>query len=316
MDMKNWYHEDNMRVLCNDDTCTVYQLNSDSGEGLMTMYPVFPCCCILYSDFHMRACRSNFAPQSELFCIDHCREGRIEWETEPNRYVYVSAGDMQVDCRNEHTRDFYFPLQHYHGVAVSVDLQGTDNGVLHLMDDFSVDVAALREKFCPGGHNFIMRSSQQLDHIFSELYNMPEHNRSTYFKIKVMELFFFLQELDVSAASEARPYFYRTQVDKIKSMVELQTSDLTRWYTLDELSEKFSFPLTGMKQCFKGMYGCTMADYMKQYRMNTAAELLRGTSRPVIDIAAAVGYENPGKFSAAFRSVLGMTPTAYRKSTV
>ena len=47
--------------------------------------------------------------------------------------------------------------------------------------------------------------------------------------------------------------------------------------------------------------------------MNAAALMLKNTQDSVISIAAQVGYGNPGKFAAVFRSVTGMTPTQYRK---
>jgi AraC-like DNA-binding protein len=36
---------------------------------------------------------------------------------------------------------------------------------------------------------------------------------------------------------------------------------------------------------------------------------------PISDVAERVGYQKPGHFSARFRSVLGFSPAAYRKST-
>jgi hypothetical protein len=45
-----------------------------------------------------------------MLCVDHCREGRIEWETEGNGYLYVESGDVQIDSRGHHVRNFCFPL--------------------------------------------------------------------------------------------------------------------------------------------------------------------------------------------------------------
>ena len=314
MGMEQWNDVDNMKVLCSDENCTVYQIKDGAGEGLMTMYPVFEGCFILFSDFHLERCCSGLMPESEMFCIDHCREGRIEWQANANRFTYVSVGDMQVACRANKSRDFFFPLGHYHGVSIGIDMAHTDNGIFRMMDDFAVDLNKLKQKFCPDNHTFIMRASSQIDRIFTELYDLPENVRKTYFKIKIMELFLFLENLDVPEGGEERSYFYKTQVDKVKEMVKLQTKDLTRWYTLEELSGKFEFPLTGMKQCFKGIYGCSMAEYMKTYRMNAAAEMLYNTDKTIIEIAASVGYENPGKFAGAFKSKMGMTPSAYRNT--
>lgn len=222
---------------------------------------------------------------------------------------------MNVNSREQHCLKFSFPLRHYHGLTIGFDVDEAGDSLLHVMEGFSVDIKKLREKFCPNNRTFIMRAGSQINHIFSELYDLPEQIRLPYFKIKVLELLLFLEMLDVPSDGEERPYFYKAQVDKIKDIVALLTDDLEHWYTLEELSEKFSFPLTSLKKCFKGIYGCSIAAYMKEYRMNAAALMLKNTQDSVIDIAARVGYSNPGKFAAAFRSVIGMTPTEYRKTS-
>lgn len=305
----------NVKVVCENETCVVFQVKDGSGEGLMTCYPVFKGCYLMYNDFHMAECSSGFKPKSRLFVIDHCREGRIEWNLGQNRYIYVEAGDMNVNSREQHCLKFSFPLRHYHGLTIGFDVDEAGDSLLHVMEGFSVDIKKLREKFCPNNRTFIMRAGSQINHIFSELYDLPEQIRLPYFKIKVLELLLFLEMLDVPSDGEERPYFYKAQVDKIKDIVALLTDDLEHWYTLEELSEKFSFPLTSLKKCFKGIYGCSIAAYMKEYRMNAAALMLKNTQDSVIDIAARVGYSNPGKFAAAFRSVIGMTPTEYRKTS-
>lgn len=45
-----------------------------------------------------------------------------------------------------------------------------------------------------------------------------------------------------------------------------------------------------------------------------AAVMLKSTQDSVISVANRVGYSNPGKFAAAFKNVLGVMPTEYRKS--
>jgi len=307
---------DNVRLVCEDDGCAVFQMKDATGEGRMTFYSVFPGVYLLYNDFHMEHCISGFSPSVEMICIDHCREGRIEWNIEHNKYIYIESGDIQINARGNHTGDFRFPLKHYHGLTIAFVLEEAEKSLLHVMDGFSVDLRKLKEGFGGDGKNFIMRAGAQIDHIFSELYHIPDRIRLPYFKIKVLELLLFLDTIDAPQESVERPYFYKTQVDKIKDMTEFMTDDLEHWHTIEELSQKFDFPMTSMKQCFKGIYGTTIYAYMKEYRMNAAALMLRNTDESVLSIAGKVGYSNAGKFSAAFRSVLGMTPTEYRKSTV
>lgn len=306
----------NVCKICENDGCAVFHLRDGNGDGMMTVYEVFPGVYLLYNDFHMDRCLSGFKPQTEMFCIDHCREGRIEWKAEPNKYIYVGAGDMQISTRAKHCQDFRFPLSHYHGVTVGFCVDEAESSLLRVMDGFSVDVRRLKEKFCPDNSAFIMRAGKQIEHIFSELYDLANHVRLPYYKIKVLELLLFLESLPMPKGGEEHPYFYKTQVEKIHDMVSFLTSDLEIWHTLEELSEKYDFPLTSMKACFKGVFGTTIYAYMKEYRMNAAALMLKNTRDSILSISGRVGYGNAGKFSAAFRSVLGMSPSEYRNSVV
>ena len=52
---------------------------------------------------------------------------------------------------------------------------------------------------------------------------------------------------------------------------------------------------------------------MKEYRIHQAMKLLRETDDTIADIAARVGYETQGKFSRAFKDVVQVLPTEYRK---
>lgn len=44
---------DNIRMVCENDECTVFQMKDAGGEGVMTFYQVFPGVYLLYNDFYM-----------------------------------------------------------------------------------------------------------------------------------------------------------------------------------------------------------------------------------------------------------------------
>ena len=156
-----------------------------------------------------------------------------------------------------------------------------------------------------------------IEHIFSELYNVPLKIKKYYFKIKVLELLLYLDALELSGHTEERPYFYKGQVEKIKAIQALLTEDLTKNYTLEELSEQFDIALTPLKNCFKTVYGSPIFTYMRTYRMNYAATLLKSDKNlKIAEIAGLVGYDSPSKFSSAFHQTMGKTPLEYRKSFV
>ena len=67
--------------LVENNGCSVYQLRNETVEGTITIYEVFPGVSLSYNDFHIRYYDSEFKPDRNLFCIDHCREGRLMMPT-------------------------------------------------------------------------------------------------------------------------------------------------------------------------------------------------------------------------------------------
>ena len=96
-------------------------------------------------------------------------------------------------------------------------------------------------------------------------------------------------------------------MEKIRAIHEQITSNLQVRVTIEELSKQYDMPATSMKKCFREIYGDSIYSYQKRYRMNVAANLLMEDSKVEIqEIALKMGYENPGKFSSAFKSVMGV----------
>lgn len=94
------------------------------------------------------------------------------------------------------------------------------------------------------------------------------------------------------------------------------TENLDKHYTLEWLANEYDISLTQMKSCFKEVYGAPIFSFMREYRMNYAATLLKTTRDSVADIGIQIGYDNPSKFIGAFKEIIGKTPLEYRKSFV
>lgn len=299
------------------EDCQIYHIADSTGDGLMTFYQVFPGVSIVYSDFHMSSCESGFYPDCDMLCIDHCREGRIEQEVEEDIYTYFGAGDLKIDRRLHHAGHAEFPLKHFHGMSIVFQVEQAKKSIPAEMKDFPVDLSVIQHKYCDNKHPFVIPQEPGIEHIFSELYAVPVKIKKHYLKVKVFELLLYLDALELPSTNEERPYFYKTQVEKIKAIHKLLTDNLSQNYTLNELAKQFDIPLTTMKSCFKSTYGNSLFAYRRICRMNYAASLLRQErSLSIAEIAGRVGYDSPGKFSAAFKDVIGNTPLAYRKFLV
>lgn len=304
---------DNIEEVVETEECKVLRLNDPSGDGLMTIYRVFDGVYLMYNDFHLAHCYSRFTSCANLLCIDHCREGRMEHRMEQDLHYYIEAGDMRVDRRVHHTGDVDFPLSHYHGITIGFFMEQAEKAIYEAMPTISVDIAFLAQKFCSGDRLYILRQNSAIEHIFSELYHVPSKIRMDYFKIKVMELLVFLGALELADYRDERPYFYSSQIEKIKSVHQLLTEELSLNYTTEELAKRFDISVGALKTGFKGVYGSPIYTYIRTYKMNIAASMLvTDRKKKIIDVAASVGYDNPSKFAAAFKELFGMSPAEYR----
>ena len=63
---------------------------------------------------------------------------------------------------------------------------------------------------------------------------------------------------------------------------------------------------------FKNHTNLTFNQYLNKIRINESKKMLETTNNSIIDISLAVGFNNHNHFSATFKKLNGMTPTAYR----
>ena len=68
-----------------------------------------------------------------------------------------------------------------------------------------------------------------------------------------------------------------------------------------------------LSRLFKKSMGKSISQYIRQFRMEKARELLTGTNRKVIDIGEAVEYPNYSYFCQSFREYFGTSPERYRQ---
>jgi AraC-like DNA-binding protein len=79
--------------------------------------------------------------------------------------------------------------------------------------------------------------------------------------------------------------------------------------TLAELAELSPFHFS---RVFKQATGITPLQFVTRERMLQAQQLIRETSRSLIEIALEVGYTSPSHFAKVFRRTVGMAPTRFR----
>ncbi len=83
--------------------------------------------------------------------------------------------------------------------------------------------------------------------------------------------------------------------------------------SLKSLSEKYFINSAYLGQIFKKQYGISFKDYLNNYRIDRAAELLIRSDEKIYLVANAVGFNNTDYFISKFVQLKGITPLQYRK---
>jgi AraC-like DNA-binding protein len=86
-----------------------------------------------------------------------------------------------------------------------------------------------------------------------------------------------------------------------------------RSWTLEELAHVAGTSRSVLAERFSQLVGQAPMQYLAQWRMLLAANLLAQSNAPLVRIAEEVGYQTDTAFSRAFRREYGMPPAAWRR---
>ena len=157
----------------NDGYCTVYKMDCADGLGLMTVYQVYPGIQLIYNDFEATGCEWEGTLGKNILEINHCREGREGSKLLSGSCLYLGEGDMSIHTMDNCASEMAFPLKHYRGISVVINLELVSEYPPQTLAESGIDILEFKEKFCADGNCFIMRAKDEIEHIFSELYSVP-----------------------------------------------------------------------------------------------------------------------------------------------
>jgi AraC-like DNA-binding protein len=84
-------------------------------------------------------------------------------------------------------------------------------------------------------------------------------------------------------------------------------------WTVESLAEAAGMSRSAFAARFKELLGQTPLEYVTEWRMQKAMQLLEQRDKKLIDVARLVGYESDAAFSKAFKRVVGVNPGEYIK---
>ena len=82
--------------------------------------------------------------------------------------------------------------------------------------------------------------------------------------------------------------------------------------SVEDIADNCGLNRSYFGKIFKNVVGRTPQDFLLNYRMTKAAELLKLTQLSIGDISKTVGYDNQLHFSRAFKNIYQVSPRMWR----
>lgn len=233
-------------------------------------------------------------PRLELW---YCRSGRMTCRLSLSAILCLAAGQALLRCSGP-----------YPGQAEPLLPEGCQGWILSLPTASDPDLLRLLPPapqqwgpFSPGPE------LEQVAALLSAA-DLPELSRqATAVRLALLEQPPVLLPADGRCCSPA-------QFHLAESVCRYLLDHMDRHFTIPQLSAQFHTSPTQIKLCFRKVYDTPVYSYIRTQKMRHAAGQLAHSRRSILDIAGDYGYDNGGKFAAAFRQVMGLSPTRYRKS--
>lgn len=118
---------------------------------------------------------------------------------------------------------------------------------------------------------------------------------------------------NVSAARQVRSARPARDGERIKIMLQFIHDHCTEPLDARSIASSANLSQSEALRCFRATIGTTPIQYVRQYRIARAAQMLTETDDHVADIAERCGFSDVSYFTKTFREMKGCAPMQYRK---
>ena len=124
------------------------------------------------------------------------------------------------------------------------------------------------------------------------------------------------QLVEKYTSTPAKTSVYRggLPIHQLRKIEDYVAERLAEEIPIEALAELVALSSSHFAHVFKETTGMTPLQFITRQRVTRAQQLIRETSRNLIEVGLEVGYTSPSHFAQVFRRVVGVTPTEFRSS--
>ena len=204
------------------------------------------------------------------------------------------------------------------GVLVAVDARGARESlkaICDLLGGLTLNTDQVRRWMVSRGGCAVEGPTHWSRAAFADLERLPQSERARWCVWKSVELLYLLSTQDEQETYTIPGSMPNRNI--VRSLAETRRymeAHLDESLTIPALSRRACLSAPTFKEAFRQLYGLPVHTWLRQRRMERAAELLNTSGLNLEGVAKAVGYSSVSQFAAAFRQQYGVTPGQYRKN--
>lgn len=253
----------------------------------------------------------SFHPGSIELCLNlggtaRLSDGYSRWALGPRQLAFYHASQPPLSATRTAKERHQFITVEYAPAFLAEHFRGQAEDLHPLLRDV-VSGSPVRSQFVPAN-----APGMELTFLIESLRHPPVFApaRRVWFASKATELaaLFFFQPAGEEFLCTRAKRVGRERIEKAQAILR---NNLQNPPDLEELAKQVGCSHYYLSRTFSQQVGQTLQQYLRQIRLERAAELLRTGKCNVTEAAFAVGYNSLSHFSTAFHEMFGCCPGLY-----
>lgn len=101
--------------------------------------------------------------------------------------------------------------------------------------------------------------------------------------------------------------------ERIKLMLQFVQEHYSEELSIADIASSAMISQSEGLRCFRATIGASPVQYLRQLRVQKAAELLKAGTLKITQIASQCGFQDMSYFAKTFKDMMGQTPSEYRR---
>ncbi|UQZ81254.1 Regulatory protein PchR [Paenibacillus konkukensis] len=282
------------------------------GEGSISRLKIRQGVEVVITDMVLEEEWDQYIHEKQVLEINYCFSGLTDCYYRGNRFKSSEQSGNVYSVEDGDFRLVKQSKQRYQFVEIRMSPEQMLRYFEHTDDYRSV------ENWLEGqmGRISPLQDCVELKRAVTEIVRSPYRRslKKLHMESKIMEIILLVLE-PYTRAPDSPPgaFLKKHDIEKLYAAKGIIAERLENPLSLRELARVTELNEFKLKKGFKQLFGMTVFEYVRDRRLEKGVLLMQVEQLNVGEAAAAVGYNNPSNFSAAFYKKYGCTPAQYVK---